>query len=68
MSVFRSGDPVADYARWDKAQQEWEAKLPRCERCGEPIDDYVFDLGSGEILCLDCVVAKYRRDVEDYLG
>ena len=66
MSVYRSGDPVADFARWDKAQQEWEAKLPKCECCGEPIDDWVWNI-NGEILCDDCAREKYRRSVDGCL-
>lgn len=66
MGVFRSGDPVADFARWDKAQQEWEAKLPLCECCGEPIDDYVWNI-MGETLCDNCARERYMHDVEDYL-
>ena len=63
MGVFRSGDPVADYGRWDKAQQEWEAKLPHCECCNTPIDDYVWVI-EGEVLCDDCAREKYQRRVD----
>ena len=67
MSVYRSGDPDADFRRREAEQQAWEDSLPKCQRCGDPMDDYVFDLGSGEILCQDCVVAKYRKKAEGYL-
>lgn len=66
MSVFRSDDPARDFSNWEREQQEWEDRLPRCERCNEPVDDYVFDI-DGEILCIECMIAKYRRDAEDYL-
>ena len=66
MSVYRSCNPDFDLKRWEREQQEWEDSLPRCECCGEPIDDYVFDI-DGEILCIECMIAKYRRDVEDYV-
>lgn len=66
MGVFRSGDPVADFARWDKAQQAWEDSLPRCECCGEPIDDYVWQIDD-LILCGECAREKYRQSVEDYV-
>lgn len=66
MSVYRSGDPTFDFKRWEREQQEWEDSLPRCECCGEPIDDYVWSI-DGQILCEDCAREKYRRDVEDYL-
>ena len=66
MSVFRSDDLDRDLAAWEREQQEWEDSLPRCERCGEPQDTSLYEIDD-EILCLDCVVEKYRRDVEDYL-
>lgn len=66
MSVHRSDDLDRDLAAWQKEQQDWEDSLPRCERCGEPQDTYVYE-NDGEILCLDCLAKKYRRNVEDYL-
>jgi formylmethanofuran dehydrogenase subunit E len=66
MSAYITDDPVADFNRRDKEQQEWEDKLPKCARCKEPQDTYVFEI-DGELLCLGCVEKKYRRDVEDYL-
>lgn len=66
MGVFRSGDPARDFDLWQMEQQEWEDKLPRCECCGEPIDDYVWEIDE-QILCEDCARKKYRRDAEDYM-
>ena len=66
MSVYRSDNPDFDFRQWEREQQEWEDSLPRCEGCGEPIDDYVYEI-DGQILCLDCVNEKYRRDAEDYV-
>ena len=66
MGVYVTNDPVFDFRRWEREQQEWEDSLPCCELCGEKIDDYVYDIDD-QILCLDCVIKKYRRDVEDYM-
>ena len=66
MSVYVSSDPDADFLRRDREQQEWEDSLPHCECCGDPIDDYVWEIDD-EILCDECAKAKFRRDVEDYL-
>ena len=67
MSVYRSDNPDFDLKRWEREQQEWEDSLPRCEGCGEPIDEYVWEIDD-EILCEECAKAKFRRDVEDYMG
>ena len=60
MSVYVSSDPDADFVRRDREQQEWEDSLPHCECCGDPIDDYVWEI-DGEVLCDDCAREKYRR-------
>ena len=65
MSAFRSDDPMRDFAKREREMQEWENSLPRCDSCGEMIEDYVFDI-DGEILCIECMIAKYRREAEDY--
>lgn len=66
MSIYRSDDPMRDFSKWEKEIQEWESSLPRCDSCKEVLDDYVYDI-DGEILCIECMIAKYRRDVEDYV-
>jgi hypothetical protein len=66
MSYFRSGDPLADFDRWDREQNEALKRLPVCEKCRRRIqDDDYYDV-HGEILCEDCMKDKYRRSVEDY--
>lgn len=66
MSYFRSDDLDRDLRNCAMAQQEWEDSLPKCERCGESIDDYVWEIDD-EILCENCARVKYRRDAEDYV-
>jgi formylmethanofuran dehydrogenase subunit E len=66
MGVYRSDDPMRDFDRWQKEQDAWEASLPRCERCGETVDDYIYDV-DGELLCIDCLNDKFRKNVEDYM-
>lgn len=66
MGVYRGADPVTDFHLWEREQQEWEDSLPRCEDCGEPIDEYVWNIDD-QILCEDCARKKYRRDAEDYV-
>ena len=63
MSIHRSGSPLFDYAMWDKEQQEWEDRLPHCEHCGEPIDDFLWEIDD-KVLCDDCAREKYRRSVD----
>jgi hypothetical protein len=44
---------------------DWEDRLPKCEFCGEPIDDYVYDIG-GDIYCIDCMEEHFKKDAEKY--
>lgn len=67
--VMLSDDPVRDFDEWDAERTEWLNKLPKCDRCGEPIqDDHGYEL-DGEIFCEDCwnrfVDDEIKFDIED---
>ena len=67
MARFYSDDPVRDFDRYDMAMAQREAKLPKCDECGKPInDDMFFDI-EGEILCENCMRDRYGISTEDYL-
>ena len=63
MTYFRSDDLDRDLRNCAKAQQAWEDSLPHCDRCGEFIDDFLWEI-DGEFLCDDCAKEKYRRSVD----
>ena len=59
-------DPVMDFHRHDHEQNRLLARLPVCEdrKCKKRIqDDYYFEI-DGEILCEDCMIRRYRKDVD----
>lgn len=66
MSYFRSGDPLADFARHDRHQEEALKRLPICDKCRKRIQDDDYYAIDGEILHEECMKEKYRRSVEDY--
>lgn len=42
-------------------------KLPKCDICGDVIqDDCLFDL-DGDLICENCMFLQFRRRTEDYL-
>ena len=60
-------DPVADYDRYDAEQSRYEAKLPRCSECDQPIQsDECFEF-NGELICPNCLKDNHRKWVEDYV-
>lgn len=64
---FYSDDPVADFERYDAAQQDKLKELPECSECGEPIQDehyYEFDC---YFYCENCVCDKHRKRTEDFI-
>lgn len=61
-------DPVSDFYRYDALMADREAKLPYCEKCGEPIDDDVYFEIDNEILCEKCMHDRYARSTEDWLN
>ena len=66
MSYFRHGDPLDDFDRLDRQQAEYEARLPVCEDCKQPIHDEDYYEIDGEILCEECMKSRYRRSTEEY--
>lgn len=68
MSYFRSGDPLADFDRYDAMQADYEAKLPQCEKCGKHIQDDIYFEINNEILCEDCLVDEYGKSTHDWLN
>ena len=45
------------YVEHEAEQERWLASRPKCDKCGEPIqDDYAFDI-EGDILCYECAEA-----------
>lgn len=64
--MYYSDDPIADFNRYEADQEEQLDKLPKCDICGEPIqDDYLYDI-YGDIFCEECLNDKFRKNVEDY--
>lgn len=62
-----------NYDMWEARERQQEAlldKLPECEdaKCGKTIqDDYYFEI-DGEILCEACMIRRYRKSTEDFVG
>lgn len=64
---FYSDDPERDFDRWDAYQAQQEARLPKCEKCGKPINDDIYFEIDEEILCEKCMHDEYARSTEDWL-
>ncbi len=53
--------------RYEARREKELARRPKCISCGEYIqDDYLFDLGGGDVYCAECLVSEFRRSTEDY--
>lgn len=61
--IFRTGDPLADFAAWDREQARVLDLLPECAYCGEKItDDYYYEIND-EVVCEDCLDSFFRKEV-----
>ncbi len=53
--MYYTDDPVADFLRYDGEQQARLDKLPKCENCGQPIQqDTAVQIG-GCLYCDECI-------------
>lgn len=48
-------DPIADFHRHDTEQEEWLDSLPKCEHCGEPIQQEKAVCIDGKYFCDECL-------------
>ena len=53
--MYRTGDPISDFALHDREEQKWLEKLPKCADCGEPIQDDHYYLINDEPICPNCL-------------
>lgn len=65
--MYRTDNPLADFAAWDAEQQRLLERLPVCADCGEYIQEHFYEI-NGKPICPDCLESGYRKEVEDYLG
>ena len=62
--MYRTGDPIDDFNRYEAECERQLKKLPRCSECDEHItDDYAYYI-NGEWICEQCMKDNYRREVE----
>ena len=61
--MYRTDDPLADYDRHEREQEQLAASLPVCDYCGKPVDDHYYYI-DGEIYCKDCLRENFYRSVE----
>lgn len=53
-------DPLRDFERHSREQEEALDSLPHCVMCGEPIQEYGYEFEDGW-WCEDCVEDHRRR-------
>lgn len=51
------------YDRHEAEQARYEARLPHCDYCGEPIYEKYYEI-EGKTVCEDCLEDLYAHDVE----
>lgn len=58
--IIRTADPHADFRAHTENQEYWLQTLPKCRRCGEPIqDDHYYNI-YGVKYCPDCMDSYFR--------
>ena len=57
---FRSDNPDRDFDRWEAHQERRLRHLPKCDYCGEPIqDEHYFEIHE-EIICESCLDRHFK--------
>jgi len=63
-----SDDPLLDFDRHDRQQEEALDKRPVCCYCGEPIQNDICYEINGEYFCEDCLDMHFRKAVDDIIS
>ena len=69
--MIRTDNPHADFDAWDRKREDALDKLPKCDKCGEPIqDEDLYDFEDGNLICEECVLEyineRYKRKTDYY--
>ena len=60
-------DPIADFNRHSREQEEWLDSRPVCSECGHHIqDEYCYEIND-EYICEDCLKYYHRKRTEDVI-
>lgn len=59
-------DNLDRFERHDAEQERQLQKLPKCDWCGEPIQEEYFFLVHNEFICPECM-DECRKRTEDYM-
>jgi hypothetical protein len=65
--TFRTGDPLDDFARREREQEEWLNSRPKCAKCWQHIQDERLMHIDGCCYHIDCAVEVYGADTEDFI-
>lgn len=63
---FKSNNPIADYDRLCESEESARQMLPRCERCGEILEDVLYEIGDS-LYCEDCIIGA-KTHVRDLVA
>ena len=57
-------DPIENFLRHDREQQRQLEKRPKCDICGEHIqDEHCYQI-YGETICPECLENQFRTEIE----
>lgn len=61
---------IDNYGLWERHEAEQQRQLekcPKCDYCGEYIqDEHLYDL-DGTLVCEDCMKSNFKKSTEDYM-
>lgn len=61
--MYYTDDPLRDFENWDAEQEEYLARLPICEVCGQPIQQDTAICIDGKWYCDHCLNEYFRKDI-----
>lgn len=66
--MYRTDDPLQDFARHEQEVEDALALLPDCSVCGEKIQDTFCYNVNDELICQSCMKTYFVVETTDYMG
>ena len=63
--MLRTDDPIADFERWDRANEAYYESLPKCRKCRERFAyDDLYEDEDGTFVCFGCLCEEEAEKEE----
>jgi hypothetical protein len=65
--MYRTDDPLADFARKEAEEEAWLKTRPWCCECRRRIQDEICFQFDGKLICRECLEENHQKCTDDFV-